>query len=148
LIAISRNRATDPRRPIIFIAYSLGGLLLKAALHQALNTPKFTLLLNSTYGVLLFGTPRYTGPLSNHILRSLIRDVRQKLLIANKHTKFRPLIHSESHTNHTRKSQDLYHNLQDVPRQSCAHISVCLFYSDIGLVSILPTNCVSLITNR
>ncbi|KAL8741432.1 MAG: hypothetical protein Q9190_005965 [Brigantiaea leucoxantha] len=49
-----------PRRPIIFIAHSLGGALVKKALllaHQNLQDPRFKLVVDCLSGILFLGTP-------------------------------------------------------------------------------------------
>ncbi|OAT03233.1 uncharacterized protein BDCG_17994 [Blastomyces dermatitidis ER-3] len=49
-----------PQRPIIFIAHSLGGVLLKKALflvHQNLQDPRFKLVVGCLSGILFLGTP-------------------------------------------------------------------------------------------
>ncbi|GAP89361.1 putative tetratricopeptide repeat domain-containing protein [Rosellinia necatrix] len=49
-----------PHRPIVLIAHSLGGLLLKKALllaHQNLQDPRFKLVLDCLSGILFLGTP-------------------------------------------------------------------------------------------
>ncbi|KAI1819341.1 tetratricopeptide repeat domain-containing protein [Xylaria intraflava] len=53
-----------PKRPIIFIAHSLGGLLLKRALilaHQNLQDSRFRLVIECLSGILFLGTP-HSGP--------------------------------------------------------------------------------------
>ncbi|KAJ4135099.1 hypothetical protein NW768_004714 [Fusarium equiseti] len=49
-----------PHRPIIFIAHSLGGVLLKKALllaHQNVHDPRFKLVIHCLSGILFLGTP-------------------------------------------------------------------------------------------
>ncbi|CCA76425.1 related to tetratricopeptide repeat domain protein-Neosartorya fischeri [Serendipita indica DSM 11827] len=64
LKSLSRQRIDHPRRPIIFIAHSLGGIVLKQALglcHSESVGSKndFRDILVSTHAVLFFGTPHY-----------------------------------------------------------------------------------------
>ncbi|KAG8814340.1 hypothetical protein FRC17_001194 [Serendipita sp. 399] len=59
---LSRQRRTHPERPIIFLAHSLGGIILKRALaHCHIYGPEsghyLRDIITSTLGVLLFGTP-------------------------------------------------------------------------------------------
>ncbi|CAG7850953.1 SubName: Full=Related to tetratricopeptide repeat domain protein-Neosartorya fischeri {ECO:0000313/EMBL:CCA75073.1} [Serendipita indica DSM 11827] len=61
---LSRQRRDHPRRPIIFIAHSLGGIVLKQALglcHSETVGSKndFRDILVSTHAVLFFGTPHF-----------------------------------------------------------------------------------------
>ncbi|CAG7853304.1 SubName: Full=Related to kinesin light chain {ECO:0000313/EMBL:CCA74635.1} [Serendipita indica DSM 11827] len=60
--SLTRERSNAPRRPIIFVAHSLGGIVLKQAIilchNQTLNsTNKLRDILVSTHAVLFFGTP-------------------------------------------------------------------------------------------
>lgn len=57
LFALNRHRVGKEQRPLIFIAHSLGGIVCKQALIMAKEDPQFTSLLQSTIGVLFFGTP-------------------------------------------------------------------------------------------
>ncbi|KAF2670814.1 hypothetical protein BT63DRAFT_468603 [Microthyrium microscopicum] len=51
-------RLDCPRRPIIFVAYSLGGIILKQAICEAKNSVKFHRDIHkSTRGIVFFGTP-------------------------------------------------------------------------------------------
>ena len=51
------QRRNQQRRPIIFLAHSLGGIVCKEALIKAKNDPRFSVILESTVGILFFGTP-------------------------------------------------------------------------------------------
>lgn len=53
----NRNGVGQDRRPIIFIAHSLGGIVCKQALIIANQDPTFALLLKCTEGIIFFGTP-------------------------------------------------------------------------------------------
>ncbi|CCA75680.1 related to tetratricopeptide repeat domain protein-Neosartorya fischeri, partial [Serendipita indica DSM 11827] len=59
---LSREREDSPRRPIIFVAHSLGGIILKQAINICNAQPfdsdnSFRDILVSTHAVLFFGTP-------------------------------------------------------------------------------------------
>lgn len=57
-----RTPAEACHRPIIFIAHSMGGLVVKQALIFARNGgPPFTCIKNSTYGLVLFAVPHRGG---------------------------------------------------------------------------------------
>ncbi|KAL8400455.1 hypothetical protein RB594_000734 [Gaeumannomyces avenae] len=47
----------DFRKPIIFVAHSLGGIVLKQALYAAKTDSRYQHLLSATHGFLLYGTP-------------------------------------------------------------------------------------------
>lgn len=57
-----RLEAKEIHRPLIFVAHSLGGLLVKQALIEArLNERKYSCLKASTYGLVFFATPHAGG---------------------------------------------------------------------------------------
>ncbi len=57
LLGLRSHRVGQERRPIIFIAHSLGGIVCKKALVLASEDSDYTALLESTVGILFFGTP-------------------------------------------------------------------------------------------
>ncbi|CCA76280.1 related to kinesin light chain [Serendipita indica DSM 11827] len=62
--ALSRERKDAPRRPIIFVAHDVGGIVLKSALvichNQNLDSDcQLRNILVSTHGILFFGTPHF-----------------------------------------------------------------------------------------
>ena len=56
-----RLKENEKHRPIIFIAHSLGGLLVKQALVEAKINPLYTCIQASTYGLVFFATPHSGG---------------------------------------------------------------------------------------
>lgn len=56
-----RREDNEKHRPIIFIAHSLGGLLVKQALVEAKLNPLYTCIKASTHGLVFFGTPHSGG---------------------------------------------------------------------------------------
>ncbi|KAL8741601.1 MAG: hypothetical protein Q9190_005811 [Brigantiaea leucoxantha] len=57
-----RLKEREIHRPLIFVAHSLGGLLVKQALIEAkLNEPRYGSLKASTYGLVFFATPHAGG---------------------------------------------------------------------------------------
>ena len=56
-----RREENEKHRPIIFIAHSLGGLLVKQALVEAKLNPLYTCIKASTYGIVFFATPHSGG---------------------------------------------------------------------------------------
>ncbi|PVF91289.1 hypothetical protein CPB86DRAFT_719725, partial [Serendipita vermifera] len=57
---LTQVRSANPERPIIFLAHSLGGIILKKALalcHGASYNSDYRYIKVSTYGILFFGTP-------------------------------------------------------------------------------------------
>lgn len=56
-----RRQEAEKHRPIIFIAHSLGGLLVKQALVEAKINPLHACVKASTYGLVFFATPHSGG---------------------------------------------------------------------------------------
>lgn len=56
-----RREAQEVHRPLLFIAHSLGGLLVKQALVEARIDPLYRCLKASTYGLVFFATPHRGG---------------------------------------------------------------------------------------
>lgn len=52
-----REEQDSRHRPLIFVAHSLGGLLVKQALIKAVNHVRYICIKRSTYGLIFFATP-------------------------------------------------------------------------------------------
>ena len=61
LEAVRVKRKNAEYRPLLLLGHSLGGLLIKQALINAHNNPKYTHIKNATKGVAFFGTPHNGG---------------------------------------------------------------------------------------
>ncbi|KAE8349594.1 lipa and NB-ARC domain protein [Aspergillus coremiiformis] len=60
LLDLERTPQVNARPPkIIFISHSLGGLVIKQALLNAQEDPKYTSIRTGTYGLVFFGTPHH-----------------------------------------------------------------------------------------
>ncbi len=62
LVALEAERWTDPSRPVLFVAHSLGGIVVKELLRQSRGSQKgqaraLHKIFESTIGVVFFGTP-------------------------------------------------------------------------------------------
>ena len=61
LVTLEAERQTDPKRPILFVAHSLGGIVVKEMLRRASSCqqyhPHLHNIFNSTVGIVFFGTP-------------------------------------------------------------------------------------------
>ncbi|CEJ57105.1 hypothetical protein PMG11_05812 [Penicillium brasilianum] len=60
LYDLQQVRKTDENRPLLFVAHSLGGIIIKGALEESKRSehqPKFLSIYNSTRGILFLGTP-------------------------------------------------------------------------------------------
>ena len=61
LEAIRIEREDIETRPILFLGHSMGGLLIKQALINAHNNPKYTPIKDATTGLAFFATPHHGG---------------------------------------------------------------------------------------
>jgi triacylglycerol esterase/lipase EstA (alpha/beta hydrolase family) len=61
LEAVRIKRREAPDRPILFLGHSLGGLLIKQALINAHNNPKYQPIKDATTGLAFFATPHNGG---------------------------------------------------------------------------------------
>jgi hypothetical protein len=59
LVSLEANRTKDPSRPVIFVAHSLGGIIVEEALRRSNLAPHIHLrkVCESTIGMIFFGTP-------------------------------------------------------------------------------------------
>jgi len=83
--SLEAKRRTHPKRPLIFVAHSLGGIVVKAALRRSAGhreyQKEFHDIYDSTIALIFFGTPhRGSDPLS------LIRTVAEGVLRAAGYT--------------------------------------------------------------
>lgn len=56
----------ESKRPIIFIAHSLGGIIVKQALVWAQREPQYQTIRNHTLGIVFFGTPHRGSDKANY----------------------------------------------------------------------------------
>jgi len=75
----AERRRGQERRPIIFIAHSLGGLVCKQALIRAKQNEHFDDILVSTIGILFFGTP-HRGATGAPEMAAFLGNVFDKVL--------------------------------------------------------------------
>ncbi|KAE9987514.1 hypothetical protein EG328_002499 [Venturia inaequalis] len=61
LSCLEAERDEEPDRPLIFIAHSLGGILVKQAIVSAFNNPHHNAIRDSTRGLVFFATPHDGG---------------------------------------------------------------------------------------
>ncbi|MCJ1245334.1 hypothetical protein MMC30_002538 [Trapelia coarctata] len=60
MVALQQERKNDPTRPLLFVAHSLGGILVKVALENSKNSthqPQYLPIYSSTKGIIFLGTP-------------------------------------------------------------------------------------------
>jgi hypothetical protein len=89
-LACKREDAEE--RPIIFIAHSLGGIIVKRALVEAKldNNPLHKTIRDATYGIAFFGTPHQggnfakLGDIAAAIVRGVLGNVKNSFMEALK----------------------------------------------------------------
>jgi len=80
LVSLETERRLEPKRPLLFIAHSLGGIVVKEALRRSRGCEMYHLrgICESTSGIFFFGTPHGgadpRGPIQ-HIVEKCIRAV-------------------------------------------------------------------------
>ena len=78
----------ESKRPIIFIAHSLGGIIVKQALVWANTEPQYQTLKDHTLGIVFFGTPHRGSEMANYgktlanVATGVMHKPRSKLLNA------------------------------------------------------------------
>ncbi|KAK4896822.1 hypothetical protein LTR27_005419 [Elasticomyces elasticus] len=83
-----RRRAKLDNRPIIFVAHSLGGIMVKRALIKARQDDLYASIQRATYGLVFFGTPHRggehvpLGKLAARIVRAVYRNPNNSFLEA------------------------------------------------------------------
>ncbi|ETS79891.1 hypothetical protein PFICI_07420 [Pestalotiopsis fici W106-1] len=89
MVALEQQRRRNPTRPMIFIAHSLGGILVKVALEdstRAHHREIYSQLLKSTRGIVFLGTPHSgsnvaaMGIAASNFIRLGLQDSNQKVL--------------------------------------------------------------------
>jgi hypothetical protein len=76
LVSLEANRRQDPSRHILFVAHSLGGIIVKDTLRRSNLNPQteFRKVCESTVGIVFFGTPH-----SGADPRTFLNTVAEKL---------------------------------------------------------------------
>ncbi|TQV96722.1 Ankyrin repeat-containing domain-containing protein [Cordyceps javanica] len=90
MVALQQERKEEPDRPLIFVAHSLGGILVKIALLDSKNSlqPKFVPIVESTKGIVFLGTPHSGshlaswGLLATNLAKLALQGPNQKVLRA------------------------------------------------------------------
>jgi hypothetical protein len=79
LVSLEANRRQDPSRHVLFIAHSLGGIVVKETLRRSNQAPQIGLrkVCESTVGIVFFGTPH-----SGADPRNILHRVAEKLFKA------------------------------------------------------------------
>ena len=78
----------ESKRPIIFIAHSLGGIIVKQALVWAHTEPRYQTIKDHTLGIVFFGTPHRGSDKANYgktlanVATGVMHKPRSKLISA------------------------------------------------------------------
>ncbi|KAI4867910.1 hypothetical protein F4820DRAFT_445495 [Hypoxylon rubiginosum] len=60
MVSLQQERKANPHRPLVFVAHSLGGIILKVALDnskRSTHQPQYLTIYTSTKGIIFLGTP-------------------------------------------------------------------------------------------
>jgi triacylglycerol esterase/lipase EstA (alpha/beta hydrolase family) len=87
---LASKREDAEERPIIFVAHSLGGIVVKRALVEAKLDDTYEAIRNATYGIAFFGTPHQggnfakLGDIAVNIVREVLRNPKNTFMEALK----------------------------------------------------------------
>jgi hypothetical protein len=83
LCAVEELRRKEPLRPLLLVAHSLGGLVVKVALRRSrdceLIKPQLHNVMRSIAGVLFFGTPHHGANPLGHVIRHTLTHLAEGL---------------------------------------------------------------------
>ena len=135
LRAVGRARIGCRQRPIVFVAHSLGGLLVKQALIEAqkqTHEPDLLDVYNSTHGIIFFGTPHRGSDLASWGL--LLSTIAEAVQIDTNETVLRDL----DPTNGSSKLEEMRLDFDDILRDShrSRELRVYSFQEEEGMTSI------------
>ncbi|KAF8854985.1 hypothetical protein BDZ45DRAFT_596319, partial [Acephala macrosclerotiorum] len=90
MVALEQERNQDPSRPLIFVAHSLGGILVKVVLDNSQRTKqsKFLRVYESTKSIVFLGTPHNGsgaanwGSLAGNLAQFALQGTNKKILKA------------------------------------------------------------------
>ncbi|GAP92242.1 putative RAS-2 protein [Rosellinia necatrix] len=89
LVALQQERKEDPHRPLLFVAHSLGGIIVKVALGNSRGSrhqPQFLSIYESTRGIVFLGTPHggsqtaNWGLVASNIIKCALQDPAESVL--------------------------------------------------------------------
>ena len=130
LVCLRLERRKDPKRPLLLLGHSLGGILIKQALVNAFNDPIYRDIQEATYGLVFFGTP-HGGPGDGWQItfgKAAVR-IAQSL----------PGRTSNDIMEALRQGSLFSHTLQNQWRHQLDHYQILTFYEGIGDVKAFMT---------
>ncbi|KIW67282.1 hypothetical protein PV04_06547 [Phialophora macrospora] len=105
----ARRKLVSPRRRIIFIAHSLGGIVVKRALVEAKLDDKYASIRKATFGLVFFATPHHGGNFAN--LGDVAANIARYVLWNPKNTFVDNLKHNSIFSERLR--DEFRHQLED-----------------------------------
>ena len=81
-----RRKQKEVHRPVVFIAHSLGGIVVKMTLKEAEHDPQYSCLNASIYGIVCFATPREGSNTDIVEVAERIRSLMTEELLLSLHT--------------------------------------------------------------
>lgn len=135
LRAVGRARISCRQRPIVFVAQSLGGLVVKQALIEArkqTHEPDLLDVYDSTHGIIFFGTPHRGSDLASWGL--LLSTIAEAVQIDTNKAVLRDL----DPTNGSSKLEEMRLDFDDILRDShrSRELRVYTFQEEEGMTSI------------
>lgn len=135
LRAVGRARIGCRQRPIVFVAHSLGGLVVKQALIEArkqTHEPDLLDVYDSTHGIIFFGTPHRGSDLASWGL--LLSTIAEAVQIDTNKAVLRDL----DPTNGSSKLEEMRLDFDDILRDShrSRELRVYSFQEEDGMTSI------------
>lgn len=124
------KRRKDTKRPLLLLGHSLGGILIKQALVNAINNPRFHDIQVATYGLIFFGTP-HGGPGDGWQIMFGKASVRIAQSL--------PGMTSNDIMEALKKGSLFSHTLQDQWRHQLDQYQIVTFYEGIGDVKAFIT---------
>ena len=129
-----KRRREDPKRPLLLLGHSLGGILIKQAMVNALANPILRDIQEATYGLVFFGTPHGgSGDDWQTKVGEAVVGIAQSL----------PGRASNDVMEALKKGSSLTDTLQEAWRHQLDHYQIVTFYEGIGAVKacITATRC-------
>lgn len=129
-----KRRRKDPKRPLLLLGHSLGGILIKQAMVNALANPIYRDIQEATYGLVFFGTP-HGGPGDGWQIKFGKASVRIAQSLPGRT--------SNDVMEALKKGSLFTDTLQDAWRHQLDHYQIVTFYEGIGEVKacITATRC-------
>lgn len=129
LLELDCERHSDRKRPLVFVAHSLGGLLVEEMLVDSLepNEERFRLIAESTCGIMFFGTPHRGSALATWGLSML------KILRLFQHVNDRIVSVLQQHSDVLRSVEDRFQKELIHAEGRLKNIRITCFYEAVPM---------------